>query len=707
MKQVREIVFNNPAQCITAPAYDKTKIVLGTMIQQKTGPNPDDNFIGPWPTAIARPGEAPTTIASSFPHAVEWDDNIMYVALAEISTAAATRRIVLYEYNKNTQQFTWRGFITLTFPTATSHTIRGVRVLDYRYSTGKVAVNGNTVTGTGTSFIGTRQAVGARIGFGTTDATKVTTWYDITAINSDTSITIAQNADTAVNLDYVIQETRLAIATTNATPANGGLYIVKGLHWGLWSQTGIIIPAATTVDNIRAVYWLKETAGTSLVTTVTGVAVDDSWTWTNHDAYIPNSASTTFHIFKFNMRAALTNLVAGASELGWLVRTGNTSLVGTISQQNNGRIATIQHSAASGIKSLWFVTTTRVYRVPLNLIIEGGTAYLADSMVENPKGTTIGVTGTGAMTSAEYSPSLDKFVITGGTTGKSYVTQYRTDSGQFDLNFIGEHRINNALAVDLAIPLFPSLTGISFAVWAEGGVLFMVRNTATTSQNQLYAVCIGAENTFKPDQAIITPAIPIANASKLYRVMVAEPVYAGDPAYAVTYEGFRVFYRTSGITDNTGLWTLVGNAGDLSGISGSEIQFKIDFRVLGTTCLPARMHALSLIYEDNTTDSNYEPSVGNSNLAARTFAWRQVSLFSGSRLPNLRMRLYDVTNPAVPVLLVTDFSDTPSSGTWQYSSNEGQTWQPWNSNINAVGTYIRFTPTILPTSKRLRALLTQ
>jgi hypothetical protein len=707
MKQVRDIIFNNPAQCVTLPVYDKTKVVLGTMIQQKTGVNPDDNFVGPWPTAIARPGEAATAIPSTYPHAVEWNENIIYVAMADLATAAATRRIVLYEYNKQTQQFTWRGFITLTFPTATAHTIRGLRAVDYRYSTGKVAVSGTTVTGTGTGFVTTRQAVGARIGFGTTDATKVTTWYDITAISSDTSLTIAQTAESGTNLDYVIQETRLAVATTNATTTNGGLYIVKGLHWGMWSQTGLIVPMATTVDNIRAVYWLKETAGTSTITTVTGVAIDDTWSWTQHDAYVPNSGTTTFHIFKFNMRAALTNLVSGASELGWTCRTANTTLVGTISQTNNGRVATIQHSAAAGIKSLWFVTTSRVYRVPLSDITEGSNSYLADSMVENPKGSTIAITGTSAMTSAEYSPSLDRFIITGGTTGKSYVTQYRTDSGQFDLNFLGEHRMNNPLAAESGIPLFPSLTGISYAVWAEGGVLFMVRNTATTTQNQLYAVCIGAESTFKSDQVVITPAIPIANASKLYRVMVAEPVYAGDPAYAVTYEGFRIFYRTSGITDNSGPWTPVGSAGDLSGVLGSEIQFKVDFRVLGTTCLPARIHALSLIYEDNTTDSNYEPSVGNSNLAARVFAWRQVTLFSGGKIPNLRVRLYDVTNPAVPVLLTTDFSDTPSNGIWEYSANEGQTWQPWNANANTIGNYIRFKPTILPTSKRLRALLTQ
>jgi hypothetical protein len=707
MKRIKEIIFNSPDQIVNIASYDKAKVVASSFMQQKTGALPENNFIGPWPTGMTRPGETSTNIPATYPHVIDWNDTTMYVALADLSTAAGTRRITMFEYNKLTQIFAWRGFITLTYPFATAHTIRGLRVVDYYYTTGTVSVSGNTVTGTGTAWLSSGIAVGSRIAFGTTDHKSNPTWYEVTAITSNTSMTIATSAPTVTNVPYVNEELRIITATTNATVASGGLFLVKGLHWGVFTQTGLVIPAATTVDNIRAVYGLRDNMTTGTLTTATGCAVDDSFSWTKHDVYVPNSGASTFHIFKFNIRAPLTNLVAGNTLDALICKTGNTTLVGTISQLNNGRIATLNHSSAAGVRSLFFITTSRVYRVPLTEVIEANINYLVDSMVENPKGSTTTVVGAGGMQSLEYAPSLDRLIINGGSGSKSYVTRYRTDSGQFDLNFLNEHRYLNATNSDPAMALFPSVTASTFGIWAEGGVLFMARSSGTTTYSQLYSICIGADNTFTPDQYVITPSIPIPDATKLYKVLVNNQIFAGDPNYCVTYEPYRLFYRTSGIADNSGAWTLVANTGDLTGVLSTEIQFKFDFKTLGSTCLPARIHSLSLVYEDSTTDSNYEPSISNSNLTNRNFVWRQISQFTGTQLPNLRVRLYDVTTVNSPGLLISDYSDTSSLGIWNYSTNNGTSWLPWNKNANAVGNLIRFTPTVLPTAKKLRALLTQ
>jgi hypothetical protein len=149
---------------------------------------------------------------------------------------------------------------------------------------------------------------------------------------------------------------------------------------------------------------------------------------------------------------------------------------------------------------------------------------------------------------------------------------------------------------------------------------------------------------------------------------------------------------------------LLDDSGTLTSIApSSEIQFKFEFRTIGESCIPARIMGLSLVYEDDTTDSHYQPSVANSSITANTFAYRQATLWSGT-IPDLRIRLYNaVTN--VPI--IDDTVTASAFGTWQYSITNGASWIAWNSSADVVGNYIRYVATSLPGSVRVRALLTQ
>lgn len=77
-----------------------------------------------------------------------------------------------------------------------------------------------------------RLCVGSRIGFGSTDTELINTWYEITAIGSNTSITVDTTVGTInAGTSYVIEDLRLIVSTTNATTAkNGGLFLIKGLR---------------------------------------------------------------------------------------------------------------------------------------------------------------------------------------------------------------------------------------------------------------------------------------------------------------------------------------------------------------------------------------------------------------------------------------------------------------------------------------------
>jgi hypothetical protein len=236
----------------------------------------------------------------------------------------------------------------------------------------------------------------------------------------------------------------------------------------------------------------------------------------------------------------------------------------------------------------------------------------------------------------------------------------------------------------------------------------MCRTTTSSSTNQLYAVPIGAHWTYAgqtPQQRLITPSMQTTNAVSFSKVYVNSANQLGDDVLGLQTEPFRLYYRTSGIADDTGTWVAVDDSNDISGaIPGTEIQFMFEFRILGTTCIPARIYSISVVYEDNTTDSHYQPSVANSSITAKTFAWRFSTAFGGT-VPTLSVKLFDAVAGG---LILSDNTATPTAGVWEKSTDGGSSWGAYNTTDKGnETTYIRYTPTTLGDNIRVRALLTQ
>jgi hypothetical protein len=232
-------------------------------------------------------------------------------------------------------------------------------------------------------------------------------------------------------------------------------------------------------------------------------------------------------------------------------------------------------------------------------------------------------------------------------------------------------------------------TGTQVRCGFNAGLLVVARQI--TGGQQLLVLNVGAQGGYVIARAIDTP-----NAKMFARLLTAR-VQERSPEMILLYQ------RTAGIVDNSGAWTAVGAEGDLSGVSAaSQIQFKVVFDFLGHTCISPQIAALGVTYEDDSTvDSHYEASVSKSNVANRIFAYRQM-LDWGEDIPTLRIRLY---NAGTGGLILDDDSDTPTLGTWEYST-DGTAWNPWNPAMQAVGYYIRYTATSLPDGTTVRALLT-
>ena len=744
------------------------------------------------------------TIAGGTSFVIDKEVKKDWVFLADLATAATTRRISCFIYDRLTSLFSWRGFITMTYPAGGGvQTIRGMRAVYDTYTTGTVEVSGATVTGSGSTWSADRIAIGSRIGFGSTDPTQISTWYYINAVGSDTSLTLQANitasgtGGTAASITisagtaYVIEDFKILTSTTAAVIGAAGLSMANGLSFDDFVVGGTTIAAATTVDKTKAVYSLVDldsiyatgtvtVPGTTAVTgagtswaaathlgcmigfgstnptaitewfTITavgsttgitissattvaggtsyvivggngiacGLALDDRVSWTEQHAYIIElQAATTPQVYKYNFRTPLTTLggvEAGKAASAWVLTTGIQTVTGNVSQTNNGRIGTLAHGPGSGIRCLYFAASTRIHRAPLTDIVQGATSWVADSMTEVPTGGSGTYTLSSLLSSVEIADQIDRLIVTstgaGATTAhrRAYVTKYDSSgSYEFDHMFLADTGQQDQSAADSESVPHPSPQGALLSVWSQSGLVYLVRTGTASTTNIMYAVPLGADWAYangSVNQRLITPSMATTNASKLSRVFVNNADYLGDGGLTIPTEPLRIYYRTSGIDDNSGSWVLVDATGDLSGASPtSEVQFAIEFRTIGALCIPNRVYNLCCTYEDNTTDSHYQPSVGQSSTASKIFAWRFSTAFGGT-VPRLRVRLYHAVTGAE---LDSDDSTT-LAGTWEKSIDGGSSWITYNDTDKANEiTYIRYTPASLGDDIKVRALLTQ
>jgi hypothetical protein len=706
-KRATELIFNGSYSTTPYTSYDSTKINLGSLMIQNTS----EGFAGPVPLAFARPMEESTAIASQYPHVTEITSDLFWIFLADLATAAATRRIGFYTYTKSTQALSWRGFITLTYPTATVHTIRAMRVARHLYTTGTVSVSGTAVTGSGTAWTTARYAVGGRIGFGSTDPAQITTWYHISAIGSDTSITLIENAGTIGSGTFVIEELRIYTATTNATLTNGGLFVAKGVNYDDFAPAGTTIAAAVSTDNQKAVYWLAD-ASTVTNTIAAGIGLGTDQSDTTHTVYVLNAdTTTTLRIYKYDTRVALSGLASGKSVSALTLKTGAQLVTGTISQTNCSRIATLQHGPGTGVSCIYMCTSSRVYRIKEDDIINNSTVFIADVMTELPTGSTSTFGLTNALSSVEYAGTIDRLIITTGTNTRTYVTKYTTASAAtFDhAIFSNTYQLDSTLSDPGTAP-YPA-SALSYSVWVQAGMAFFTRTGITSTANFLYVLPLCADWTYAAgltsaeQNRIITPALETENCTKFYRVSSNHPQFYGSANLGIQPEPFRTYARTNGIEDDTGDWTIVDDNGNLSSFSGSsKIQFMYEFRMMGPFALPNKIYSLVCVYEDSSTDSHYQPSTANSSSSLSRFAWRFSTAFGGT-VPKLTIKIYDALTQN---LLLTDTTVAQSSGTFEKSTNDGSSWGSYDTTDkgNEI-TYIRYTPATFGTNIKAKAILTQ
>ena len=785
MKASAEHHFTGPTQPLTG-IYSSNVTGISTLIFQSTGPTELDKYISPRPAAMINFPEVALSSRTSFmPFVHQWSSNIFWVFTATNAAAAATREFYLTEYDSNANTLTYKGFITLsgTFISG-SKTVTSLRVFVTQHTTGTVSTSGpsSTINGSGTGFVNERIAVGARIGFGTTDPTAVTAWYEIIGITNNTALTITGTVNLAGSTPYVIEEIRIATTVTNATILNGGIHLIKGLNYSTFTVSGTTIPEFALTDNIRASYLLRDQIGTLGVgvTNITYSGTANIWRLINHGLNIGDviiftssgtlpagvTASTRYYVVssnigidsfsvsaslngailtfsaagtgihtvhsatnidsatlaidntglaatnqtlyllnrsavsvvsasRYNLRAPLLTFshrgiaTVGVSTGAFLYSTSALPVTGTVSQLNCGRIAEARHGVASGVPSFYFTATTRIYRAPVKYLTPGSTNWIDDSMIEVPPGGSTTFSQLGALGQIDYSSAIDRFLITNTVTRfGTYVTPYVTGGEQFE-KYAGTNLNRLKLTSSssgASDGLFPQAT---LTIWTEGGYLFAMPNSVVSGQNWLLVFPGGADAFYNSNsnQHAITPKIATIGATKFYHVYVDHMDYAGDYGTGFPVESYRIWYRTTGIDDNTGEWIEVPLKSNLESATPNDyIQFKIAFEILGEICVPTRIYSIAVTYENTVQDFHYQPSLLQSSAASRIFAWQQIEKWD-SNIPDLRIRLYDANTN---VELLNDTVLLSDLGVWEYSDDGGSNWNVWDDTQDLVGNYIRY-----------------
>ena len=558
-------------------------------------------------------------------------------------------------------------------------------------------------------------------------------------------ITLNSSAGTfSAGTPYVIEDLKFSLFHS---VSNAGICLIQGLSKDDFTSTinSIPTPAFNYAGLAKGKYVLYDGAyfsGGSFTNSNITTGVKDT-------KILPQENNTTQYLYgitnagrivRFNIKNPLITQLGTATQgilryslpSEQLILTSNGVILPTSAAIGGyvlGKIGigNMQSGSASGITSL-YLDNTGIVQTPINEI-QNEVVPFYSYMPEVPPGSTTTYTAAGNVGKVYYDNISDKLIVLNiGTSIKSFMTSYKLNliqptlsntfysrdtfndlayNNSYDLAFLMNGNQLQGNTASVFSQRYPDTLGTGFFGCVENGVLHLCRGPLTTIQNNLYSVPIGCEAQYVDysKNALYSPKYILPNVVGITGLYVNQYKEYGSLGFTIPPEPLVVHYRTTGIDTDTGSWTEFTNVQNLNddiiceGVLDSiEIQFRFSYKIAGNTCLPNRVYGFTLAYEDDRTDSHYSPSVSNSNLTNRTFAWRQESLWN-SNIPNLKIRLYNATNGNI---VFYDTITNSASGTWEYSTDNGVTWLPWNSSADSVGNYIRYVADFIPSGIKLR-----
>lgn len=546
---------------------------------------------------------------------------------------------------------------------------------------------------------------------------------------------------------------KIFLATSGSVAINGGLYCVNNVDRADFLPVGSTLFPFATGSNQKATYFLQDPANIGvgqLNIASTGVTLDNP----NNRVYVHNGVSATHQFYVYNSSAVLncpltvgvtidastdfltqtahgflnndpiflTNLTGGAgltnntqyfvrnptantyqlstttggavinittngsvdvcrafgtTGSAWVHKTGNLpALTGTLIQSDSEDYAVPGHTTNATFPCVFFCTSSNLYLGRLSELTSGAVAW-PSLVTSNILGTVNQITAP-TLTLATWSNVLDKAVY---LTNSSIFVMKQVVNNSIDKIF---GRISNIYREG-----FPTseTQGLGFnsitAMDIEEGWLTVTGNTIGQRGNILCD--LRSDSSF--DYSYIVTKV-LSTPDSIYKFFTVCEKLASSTG------SLDLFYRISGFGSITGGWISLPYGDDLTSFAtGSQVQFKIRFNTLTLgSSIPKQLKECFLGFESLFEISdNWEVSRElSSNLTPSRVSFRLKELYS-TTVPTLFFRAYDLSSS----LLNTSDTITNASN-FEYSTDNGISWNPLGTIPNVVGTILRFTFTTPP-----------
>jgi hypothetical protein len=651
-------------QGYNSTGYDPSFVNLGYLMKRYTGATKYENYVSPLRMEFIFNGANYYNNTFSYIFKViRYTKNLDYIFMTNTSNSQNIQYMV---YNRKENKFYQGGVVYMFFRGATNMYIYDADANLDTSSDGNVNVSGNTVTGFGTKFDTLRFSVGSRIGFGSTNPEAITEWYEVASIVSDTSLTLTETVTKTYpnNCPYIIEELSFITAILwNTSPYNlGGVYLVKGINF-TFMRHGNTVPFATTVDRVRANYRILY-PGTYSVTYASNLAILPKSSNTEHIFYGMIESGNTMRIAAFNARAPLT-LIAGESTSAFKYMTKSYDCINT----------------ADGLRMLWLPTgqgrnkhsiyfrsgsAAVLQRIDLDDIKQDGDFFGKDYLMVKPLANGIRSYAQTGPSNVRYIPNLEQLLF---SSQFSAVLPYDSNYPYYNIEF-GEVNLENS---DYRMPSKEMVSHMrdspNFNI--SDGLWYFVTNSYKL------AILPGEADwrfASRNNARIITHSIDTSYITKFNKLLVSHPEILGTHDLGTTPEPFRVYYRTDGISDDSGSWGLLDDTFDMSFITPKDnIQFMFEFRILGRACVPNRIYGLSISYfVDDDLPSGFEWNLYDSSNANSIIGFEQTNALSSFNSFKITYYLSESDKE-----VFTAYSTENINGSFQYWN--GLSW------INGVG----------------------
>jgi len=593
--------------------------------------------------------------------------------------------VSLHTLNLTTGVKTFIGTIRITVAdnAATTHTLRGLKVLDsgttgwriFLATTGSVLINGGLycvnnidladflAVGPGTLFpnaTGSNQKATyllqdpSNIGVGQLNVAAGGVTLDI-----PNNKVYVHNGIAATHQFYVYN--------TNATlncPLTVGATIDAGTD-------RVTITSHGYVDN-TPIYLTNLSGGTGLTN--------------NTVYYVRNSTANDFQVSTTTGGAAVNITLNGTADIcrafgttgdAWSHKTGNLPAAsGTLIVSDSEDYAVPGHTTNSGQPCIFFCTTTNLYLGRISELTSGTTTW-PSLVTSNLLGTPNQIIAP-AVAIATWSNVLDRAVF---ITNANIIVMKQVVNNSIDKIFGGANNIYRETFTSDAIPLQWLAAG---ALDIEDGWL-IVQTITNTGQRGVLTCDLRSDELFEYSY-IVTPVLD--SPSAVYKFITTI-----DALYDYT-GSLRVQYRTSGFGSISGGWVDIPFAEDLTSYAtGAQVQFKILFDTLGLdTSIHAQLHEFFLGFETlSEISDNWEFSDDwSDNTSPSRAAFRLKKAYATS-VPTMYFRAYNLSD----ALLINNNTVTHSAN-FEYSTDNGTTWLPLGTIPNTVGTLVRYSWTTPP-----------